>query len=84
MSSVFSITMQGCCFGLLLFILNQDRAAWERWNHGRLRAARLTGSQKGGFILNKFQYVAYACNVDCNVTGGHGFNHQKQKKPSSI
>ena len=69
---------------LRLSIPGRDRAAWDRWNHGRLQSARLTGSQKGGFILNKFQYVAYACNVDCNVTGGHGFNHQKQKKPSSF
>jgi len=69
---------------LRLSIPGMDRATWDRWNHGRLQTARLIDSQTCYFILNKFQYVACACNVDCNVTGGHGFNHQKQKKPSSI
>lgn len=70
-----------CCFWLRLPIPCLDRDAWDRWNRGRLQFAHLIDSQNGGFILNKFQYVACACNIDCNVTGGHGFNHQKQKNP---
>lgn len=77
----FSAAGPGCCFVWRLSIPGRDRAAWDRCNHDRLQSASLTVSQKGGFILNKFQYVAYACNVYCNVTGGHGFNHQKQKNP---
>ena len=71
----------GCCFWLRLSIPGREQASGDRWNHGRLQAARLIDSQTGRFILNKFQYVAYACNVDCNVTGWHGFNHQKHKNP---
>lgn len=62
-------------------ISGRDRAAWDRLNHGRLQAARLINSQNGGFILDKFQYVACVCNVDCNVTRGHGFCYQKHKNP---
>ncbi len=80
----FSAAGPGCCFVLQLSIPGRDQAAWDRCNHDRLQSASLTVSQKGGFILNKFQYVACTCNTDCNVTGGHGFNHQKQKKPSSF
>jgi hypothetical protein len=62
-------------------ILGQKESVPDQWNCKVLRRARLIGSQKGGFITNKFQYVAYACHVDCNVTGGHGFCYQKNKNP---
>lgn len=53
-------------------------------NLAMLQAARLVGSQKGGFIPVKFQYVEYGCNVVCNVTGGHGFCYQKHKNPLPV